>query len=112
MLCDRPHPQPAFGAFLRRSWFGASSIPPLGAFSLDLEIAAYVFARDWSHFLQIQEELLLRVMEIVQKAGAQIAFPSQTMYLTADSGGDRASRAAALAPDKEVDQEAAATKSA
>jgi len=83
-----------------------------GAFSLDLEIVAYVFARDWNHFLQIQEELLLRVMEIVQKAGAQIALPSQTMYLTADSGGNGASRTGALAPDKEVNHEAAATKSA
>jgi MscS family membrane protein len=83
-----------------------------GAFSLDLEIVAYIFARDWNHFLQIQEELLLRVMEIVQEAGAQIALPSQTMYFTADSGGDRASRAGALAPDKAVNHEAAATKSA
>jgi MscS family membrane protein len=30
----------------------------LGPFSLDVEIFAYVFARDWGHFLEIQEELL------------------------------------------------------
>ncbi len=56
----------------------------LGAFSLDLDIFAYVYARDWNHFLEIQEEMLLSVMDIVQKAGAEIAFPSQTMYIAAD----------------------------
>jgi MscS family membrane protein len=57
----------------------------LGAFSLEVEIFAYVFARDWGHFLEIQEGLLLRVMEIIQQAGAEIAFPSQTMYVAAHS---------------------------
>jgi MscS family membrane protein len=56
----------------------------LGAFSLDLDIFAYVYARDWNHFLEIQEEMLLSVMDIVQRAGAEIAFPSQTMYIAAD----------------------------
>jgi len=56
-----------------------------GAFSLDVDIFAYVRARDWNHFLEIQEELLLRIMEIVQQSGAEIAFPSQTMYLATDS---------------------------
>jgi MscS family membrane protein len=55
----------------------------LGPSSLDVEIFAYLFARDWNHFLEIQEELLLRVMEIIQQAGAEIAFPSQTTYLAA-----------------------------
>jgi MscS family membrane protein len=53
----------------------------LGAFSLDVEIFAYAFARDWPHFLEIQEGLLLRITEIVTSAGTGIAFPSQTMYV-------------------------------
>jgi len=53
----------------------------LGTFSLDVEVFAYVFARDWPHFLELQEQLLLRVMAIVTEAGAEIAFPSQTMYV-------------------------------
>lgn len=55
----------------------------LSTFSLDVDIFAYVFARDWVGFLHIQEELLLSVMDIVKQAGAEIAFPSQTMYLAA-----------------------------
>jgi MscS family membrane protein len=70
-----------------------------GPFSLDVDIFAYVRARDWDHFLQVQEELLLRIMEIVQQAGAEIAFPSQTMYLATDSSEKAARPAAALAPE-------------
>ena len=55
----------------------------LGAFSLDVEVFAYVFARDWAHFLEIQEGLLLRITEIVSASGTEIAFPSQTMYVNA-----------------------------
>jgi len=63
----------------------------LGAFSLDIELFAYLFAPDWNRFLEIQELLLLQVMEIVERAGTQIAFPSQTLHLADD-------RARQLAP--------------
>ena len=55
-----------------------------GASSLDVEIFAYLFASDWNNFLEIQEELLYGIMDIVQKAGASMAFPSQTLYLATD----------------------------
>jgi MscS family membrane protein len=56
----------------------------VGTSSLDIEIVSYIFAADWSAFLEIQEELLLRIMEIVDEAGSEIAFPSQTVYLSED----------------------------
>jgi len=56
-----------------------------GAFSLDVDIFAYVFGDDGNSFLEIQEELLFGIMDIVQKAGAVIALPSQTLYLVADT---------------------------
>jgi MscS family membrane protein len=52
--------------------------------SLDIEIVSYIFAADWSAFLEIQEELLLRIMEIVEEAGTELAFPSQTVHLADD----------------------------
>ena len=65
--------------------FDASSVRVrfirLGPSSLDVEIFAYLYSRDWNHFLEIQEDMLLRVMEIIQQAGVEIAFPSQTTYL-------------------------------
>jgi MscS family membrane protein len=54
----------------------------LGASSLDVEVFAYVFATDWTQFLEIQEELLFKVTEIVERAGTSIAFPSRTLYVT------------------------------
>ena len=56
----------------------------LGAFSLDIELFVYFFAPDWNRFLEIQESLLLQVMEIVERAGTEIAFPSQTLHLSDD----------------------------
>jgi MscS family membrane protein len=61
----------------------------LGSFSLDVELFAYFYASDWNRFLEVQEGLLLQAMEIVHRAGAQIAFPSQTVHLA----DDRAARA-------------------
>lgn len=85
----------------------------LGAFSLDVDIFAYVFGADWNHFLEIQEELLFGVMEVVQRAGAEFAFPSQTMYLVADSSNKVALLACVPAADaKPSTSEAAVAKSA
>lgn len=60
----------------------------LAAYSIDLEIFAYVHAHDYQEFLEIQEDLLLRCMEIVEKSGTGFAFPSQTLYLGRDGGLD------------------------
>ena len=52
-----------------------------GAYSLDLEIFAYLVCSDQDTFLAIQEEILLRIADIVKACGADFAFPSQTTYL-------------------------------
>lgn len=56
-----------------------------GAYSLDVEVFAYVRAADYPGFLGVQEELLMRIMGIVKYAGTGLAFPSQTMYVRSDS---------------------------
>jgi MscS family membrane protein len=57
----------------------------LGASSLDVDVYAYVHADSYAAFLAVQEELLLRVLEIVEAAGTSVAFPTQTVHL--HSGG-------------------------
>jgi MscS family membrane protein len=76
----------------------------LGTSSLDIEVFAYVLGRDWAHFLQVQEDLLLRIMTIVEAAGAHLAFPSQTLYLGTDqvSGGDGTPRYLQAPTDEET----------
>jgi MscS family membrane protein len=59
-----------------------------GTSSLDIEVFAYVMTRDWAEFLEIREEILLRVMDIIEQAGTALAFPSQTLYLGRDRGND------------------------
>jgi MscS family membrane protein len=71
-----------------------------GASSLDLEIFAYVLTSDAPTFLEIQEDLLLRIMDILEASGAVIAFPTSTMRLTRESGGDAAKVQAAIATVK------------
>lgn len=58
----------------------------LGTHSLDIEIFSYVYASDYGNFLEIQETLLLRCMEVVEAAGTGFAFPSQTLYVARDGG--------------------------
>lgn len=59
-----------------------------GDFSLDVEIFAYVSAVDWNEYLAVREDVHLRLMHLVEKAGSGFAFPSQTTYLARDDGLD------------------------
>lgn len=54
--------------------------------SLTIEVYAYVMAVDHEEFLEVQEDINLRIMGIVEESGSGFAFPSQTVYLTRDKG--------------------------
>lgn len=68
-----------------------------GAYSLDLEIFAYVLTMDYDEFLAIQEDIYLRIMDIVEESGTGFAFPSQTTYFARDQGLNNAKGEAAEA---------------
>ena len=70
-----------------------------GASSLEVDIFAYLFAHDWNNFLEIQEELLFGIMDTIQKAGAGMAFPTQTLFLAKDVTDKIADQATAKAAD-------------
>jgi len=57
-----------------------------GDFSLEIDVLAYVLTQNWEGFLAVQEDLLIRLMSIIEASGASFAFPSQTMYITKDPG--------------------------
>jgi MscS family membrane protein len=59
-----------------------------GAYSLDLEVFAYVQTSDYGEFLEIAEQLMLRIMDAIEANGTGFAFPSQTIYGAGDSGLD------------------------
>jgi MscS family membrane protein len=63
-----------------------------GAYSKDIELFCYLMCREQNEFLAIQEDLLLRIEDIIKEAGSGFAFPSQTAYLTRDTGLDEKRR--------------------
>lgn len=59
-----------------------------GAHSLDIEIFAYVATSDYNEYLAIQEDIFLRLSDIVAASGSSFAFPSMVNYLARDDGVD------------------------
>jgi MscS family membrane protein len=55
---------------------------------IEVEIYAYVLERDYNAFLDAQEDLMLHVMETIDRTGAALALPSQTTMVTKDSWVD------------------------
>jgi MscS family membrane protein len=71
-----------------------------GAYSLDVEIYAYVRTADYSEFLAVREDLYLRIMDVVAASGTGFAFPSQTHY----NGTEGLDPARARLAETEVEQ--------
>ena len=59
-----------------------------GASSLDIEVYLYIKATTKPAFLEICEDLNLRIMDLIEEAGAGFAFPSQTTYFARDTAPD------------------------
>lgn len=59
-----------------------------GAHSLDVEVFAYIRASDIDTFAAVREDVLLRMIVLVEEAGAQFAFPSVTHYAASDERPD------------------------
>ena len=60
-------------AFARAVEFGASSI--------DVEILCYSTPRDYTHYSEVKQKLIHKVMEIVRNNGSDFAFPSRSVYV-------------------------------
>ena len=51
-----------------------------------VEVLAYVLTLDFNEFAAVREDVLLRMMDIVDNSGSGLALPSQTLYLGRDAG--------------------------
>jgi MscS family membrane protein len=56
--------------------------------SLTLEVFSYVTVTDYGEYLEVAEDLNLRIMDIVAASGSRFALPSQTTYLEEGRGLD------------------------
>jgi MscS family membrane protein len=59
----------------------------MGSYALNLDVFAYVKEQDFARYLVVAEELNFAIMEIVEKAGARLALPSQELYLNHGGSG-------------------------
>jgi MscS family membrane protein len=59
-----------------------------GSSSLELEVFSYVTVTDYGEYLEVAEDLNLRIMDIVAAAGSSLVFPSQTTYVEKGRGLD------------------------
>jgi MscS family membrane protein len=57
--------------------------------SLNVEVFSYVLTQDFNDFAAVREDLLLRMMDIVEDAGTGLALPAQTLYLSRDAGVEK-----------------------
>jgi MscS family membrane protein len=52
-----------------------------GASSLNIFIYAFTSTSNWERYLNIREDIHLKIMKIVEENGSSFAFPSQSIYV-------------------------------
>nr|HQT27641.1 mechanosensitive ion channel [Burkholderiales bacterium] len=52
-----------------------------GPSSLDIFIYTFTRTTDWIHYHEVKQDVLLRMAEIIDRHGAEIAFPTNTVHL-------------------------------
>jgi MscS family membrane protein len=57
--------------------------------SLSVEVFAYILTRDFNEYAAVREDLLLRIMDVMEDTGGGLALPSQTLYLSRDAGVEK-----------------------
>ena len=72
MLRDHPRVETAT-AWIR--------LAKLAESAMELEMQAYVLTREYDDYAAVREDLLLRIMDIVESCGTALSSPSQTVFL-------------------------------
>ncbi|MGZ7057170.1 MAG: mechanosensitive ion channel family protein, partial [Candidatus Angelobacter sp.] len=64
--------------------------------SLSVEVFSYILTRDFNEFAAVREDLLLRMLDVMEDSGGGLALPSQTLYLSRDAGVEKEKAANAV----------------
>ncbi|MDD4765656.1 MAG: mechanosensitive ion channel, partial [Atribacterota bacterium] len=56
---------------------------------LDFEVVYYVNSRDYSRYMDIQQEINFKMKEEFEKRGIEFAYPTQTLFLEKDEIKDK-----------------------
>jgi MscS family membrane protein len=62
-----------------------------GQHFLEVELFAYAMTNAWPEFLEIREDVLLKVMDIVEGAGTQLALPTEIHYVGGEQAAEQSS---------------------
>jgi len=61
--------------------FGRAHFATYGAYSLDYEIVYFVLSSDYDRYMDVNEQINLKIKEAFDRIGAQFAYPTQTLVL-------------------------------
>jgi MscS family membrane protein len=53
----------------------------LGESAMNIEVSVYFDTDDWSEFQRIREDLLLEIMDVVERAKTSVAYPTRTLHV-------------------------------
>jgi len=56
-----------------------------GPSSLDFFIYTYTKTVDWRTFHNVKQDVLFKAMQIIEKHGAEVAFPTHTLHMSEDN---------------------------
>ncbi len=68
--------------------------------SLDFFVYTFTKTTDWAHYHQVKQDVLLKILTIIESHGAQAAFPTSTIHLPEGVSVQTAGNAEALPPPK------------
>jgi MscS family membrane protein len=61
--------------------------------SLDLMVYTFTKTTGWIAFQHVKQDVLLQIGQIIEKHGAEIAFPTQTLHVARDDAGEAQTQA-------------------
>jgi MscS family membrane protein len=62
-----------------------------GEYYLEVELYAYAMTDAWPEFLEIREDVLMKVMDIIELSGTRLALPTGVRYLSGQGTSDKPS---------------------
>ena len=62
-------------------------VSDFGPSSIDILIYAWTLGPDYQEYLQVTERLTLAILSITRSAGAELAYPTQTLKIDASTEG-------------------------
>jgi MscS family membrane protein len=74
----------------------------LGDYSFDISVNAWFATTDWAEFEVIRQDVLIAIMDIVERAGTRLAVPMQVLHIEPNGNGSEA--AVAIRGERTVSQ--------